>query len=83
MEIITDMLKDGPQKMKEVITTIEFAAECSKGTIKAAAKKLNVVKKKVYNDKGKIAYWTWELPPQVMDMSDFMKNRQAKGNTTP
>jgi hypothetical protein len=68
MEAIRDMLAHGPQKAEDVITTVWKNEQCSKGTVKSAAKELGVVKKKVYVN-GKVDHWTWELPPSVLKMS--------------
>jgi RecA-family ATPase len=66
IDTIADMLKDGPQKAEDVITTVCQNEQCSKNTVKAAAKRLGVIKKKVYVN-GKIHHWTWELPPDVIN----------------
>jgi hypothetical protein len=67
-DAVADMLKRGPHRAADVITTVTQSELCSKGTVKAAAKELGVVKRSVYVG-GKIDHWTWELPPQVFKMN--------------
>jgi hypothetical protein len=76
---IRDMLTDGPQRADDVIITVIEGVLCSKGTVKAAAKELGVVKKKVYGG-GKIDHWTWQMPPDIVKIADFTKGtkRNAK-----
>lgn len=68
MEAIRDMLDNGPQKAEDVITTVTKSEQCAKNTVKAAAKALGVIKKKVYAN-GKVDHWTWELPPAIIKIN--------------
>ena len=67
MELIAEMLADGPMKMGDVETTIKANAGCSTKTIRDAAKELRIVKRRVYVN-GKVDHWTWELPPKKLKL---------------
>ena len=63
MELIAELLADGPMKMSDVESLVKANAGCGIKTIRDASKELRVVKKKVYIN-GKVDHWTWELPPK-------------------
>lgn len=62
-EILRQLLADGPVDADEAIKLTKKNADCGIKVVRAAVKELGVVKNQVRVD-GKIAHWTWELPPK-------------------
>lgn len=68
MEILSQLLADGPVEAQRAIRLTRQNADCGLKVVKAATKELHVVKKPVRVD-GKIDHWTWELPPKRVKLS--------------
>lgn len=68
MEILSQLLADGPVEANKAIRLTKQNADCGLKVVKAASKELHVVKKAVRVD-GKIDHWTWELPPKRLRLS--------------
>ncbi|WP_460359522.1 AAA family ATPase [Mycobacterium sp. ZZG] len=69
MDILQQLLSDGPVPAETAIKLTKENADCGIGVIKAASKQLGVIKKRVYVD-GKVDHWTWELPPEKFRLND-------------
>ncbi|WP_204080992.1 AAA family ATPase [Mycobacterium riyadhense] len=70
---LKELLSNGPMKMNEVVAEAMRIAGCSNGTVKQAAKNLEIIKKSIYLN-GKIDHWTWELPPTVFKVKHMKTN---------
>ena len=71
---LKEILHRGPMKMNDAVTEAIRLADCSKATVKNAAKKMGVVRNRVYNAKGKLDHWTWELKPDVINRNTNANN---------
>lgn len=69
-QAIREMLRAGPVAVKTVIDKVKLNLGCSEGTIQKAAKELGVIRATVYDAKGEIDYWTWELTPEQKMIRD-------------
>lgn len=69
-DALREILADGPMKMAEAEAEVMRIAGCSKSTVKTAAKKMKIRKGKVYGSNGKVDYWTWELPPDIIKIEN-------------
>lgn len=78
-EPLRELLKPGPMKMTDAVAEAMRITGCSKATVKSAVKRLGLIKDKVYNDHGKIDYWTWRLPPDVTSLIATAKTKQDDG----
>lgn len=67
-EMLRDLLADGPMEQAEIMNIMKKNGAGSEKTIRKAAERLKVVKRKVYGDNGKIKHWTWELPPRKLKL---------------
>ena len=63
---LEEILARGPMKMNEAVAEAMRIAGCSKATVKNAAKKMGVVRNRIYDANGKLDHWTWELRPTVI-----------------
>ena len=63
---LKEILADGPMKMNEAVAEAMRIADCSKSTVKNAPKKMDVVKEAVRQPDERLDYWTWKLPPTVI-----------------
>lgn len=70
MEILQQLLSDGPVAAATAIKLTRENADCGIKVVNAASKQLGVVKRKVYAD-GKVDHWTWELPPERLRLKDI------------
>jgi hypothetical protein len=72
MEILGQLLADGPLEAEKAIRMTKENADCGIKTVRAAAKELGVVKRPVrVEGKSKVDHWTWALPPKVVRLSDY------------
>lgn len=76
-DVLRLLLANGPRNAGEVIDEICDKIGCSVKPVNAAAKKVGVLKEKVYVD-GKVDHWTWELPRVVIP---FRKSGQVEADS--
>lgn len=69
MEILQQLLVDGPVPAETAIKLTKENADCGIKVVKAATKEMGVIKKRVYVD-GRVDHWTWELPPDKFRLID-------------
>lgn len=63
MDKLRELLADGPMESGEATRKVMKAVQCSKDTVVAAKKKLDVVSRSVRTDDNKkVDHWTWQLP---------------------
>jgi hypothetical protein len=69
-QTIRELLRPGPMAVKTVIDKVRLNTGCGEGTVQKAAKEMGVIRATVYDSKGEIDYWTWELTPAQKMIQD-------------
>lgn len=66
-DALREILADGkPHEMQPAVSEAMKLADCSKATVKNAAKEMGIIKEREYDDNEKVRCWTWRLPPVVI-----------------
>jgi hypothetical protein len=69
MEILQQLLGDGPVPAATAIKLTRENANCGIKVVNAASKQLGVIKKRVFVS-GQVDHWTWEIPPDKFRLTD-------------
>lgn len=62
MRVLLEILADGPLPSKEAVKQVRDETGVSEKTVHAARQHAKVESKRVYGEKGTVAYWEWVLP---------------------
>jgi hypothetical protein len=74
-QVLGELLVDGPMCVDEAIKKTREVVDCSAKTVRAAAKRMDVVKQPVRGeDKKSIDHWTWSLLPKRLRLSDLRED---------
>jgi hypothetical protein len=82
MELMAELLADGPMKMAEVEQKIKANTGCGIKPIREAAKQLRVVKKAIRMN-GQVDHWTWELPPKKLRLKQVEESDETLDTPDP